>query len=242
MPDLDRRTRPQRLLDGLVGACKAALTTGALPAAGGLRPQVMVTIDYRDLLDRLEHTTAQGPRYRTPAAGTGTSTNDRPTGSPGIPSIRHPGHRVVHVHRTRSTPPRSGRSPATPTSSPSCSAAKDASWTSAAPPGFSRRTSAKPSPPATRAARSPAAPSPPPGAKPTTSPTGHTADPPAPTTEPCSAPITTTSSTKNSGPSRSKPASPGSSRHPTSTHTKNHAATTIKHEDHTCNTSLKLVP
>ncbi|MDQ0077816.1 HNH endonuclease signature motif containing protein [Arthrobacter oryzae] len=85
--DLDRRTRPQRLLDGLVGACKAALTTGALPAAGGLRPQVMVTIDYRDLLERLEQITAQGPRYRTPAAGTGTSTRDRPTGSPGIPGI-----------------------------------------------------------------------------------------------------------------------------------------------------------
>jgi hypothetical protein len=31
-----------------------------------------------------------------------------------------------------------------------------------------------------------------PGAKPTTSPTGHTAEPPAQTTEPCSAPITTT--------------------------------------------------
>lgn len=50
---LDQRTRPQRLLDGLVGACKAALATGDLPAAGGLRPQVMVTIDYRDLLDKL---------------------------------------------------------------------------------------------------------------------------------------------------------------------------------------------
>ena len=50
---LDQRTRPQRLLDGLVGACKAALAAGNLPAAGGLRPQVMVTIDYRDLLDKL---------------------------------------------------------------------------------------------------------------------------------------------------------------------------------------------
>ncbi|WP_426226731.1 DUF222 domain-containing protein [Pseudarthrobacter sp. DSP2-3-2b1] len=79
--NLDRRTRPQQLLDGLVGACKAALATGTLPAAGGLRPQIMVTIDYRDLLDRLEYATAQGPRYRsqTPTAtspgsipGTGT--------------------------------------------------------------------------------------------------------------------------------------------------------------------------
>jgi len=42
---LDLRSRPQRLLDGLIGACKAALATGGLPATGGLRPQVMVTID-----------------------------------------------------------------------------------------------------------------------------------------------------------------------------------------------------
>ncbi len=53
LPSLDLRSRPQRLLDGLVGACKAALTTGGLPAAGGLRPQVMATIDYRDLVQRL---------------------------------------------------------------------------------------------------------------------------------------------------------------------------------------------
>ena len=76
---LDRRTRPQQLLDGLVGACKAALATGTLPAAGGLRPQVMVTIDYRDLLDRLEHATAQGPRYRSRTSGISTDPG------PGIP-------------------------------------------------------------------------------------------------------------------------------------------------------------
>ncbi|MCB5273934.1 hypothetical protein BJG92_01460 [Arthrobacter sp. SO5] len=51
----DLRTRPQKLLDGLTGACKVALATGTLPAAGGLRPQVMVTIDYRDLLAKLGH-------------------------------------------------------------------------------------------------------------------------------------------------------------------------------------------
>ncbi|SDP58712.1 protein of unknown function, partial [Arthrobacter sp. ok909] len=54
---LDQRSRAQRLLDGLVGACEVALATGGLPAAGGLRPQVMVTIDYRDLLARLGTTT-----------------------------------------------------------------------------------------------------------------------------------------------------------------------------------------
>ncbi|MDQ0756698.1 HNH endonuclease signature motif containing protein [Arthrobacter sp. B3I4] len=50
---LDLRSRPQKLLDGLVGACKVALASGGLSASGGLRPQVMVTIDYRDLLERL---------------------------------------------------------------------------------------------------------------------------------------------------------------------------------------------
>lgn len=66
---LDRRTRPQRLLDGLVGACKATLTAGDLPAAGGLRPQVMVTIDYRDLLERLGGAAAE---TREPGSNAGT--------------------------------------------------------------------------------------------------------------------------------------------------------------------------
>ena len=61
---LDRRSRPQRLLDGLVGACKAALATGGLPAAGGLRPQVMATIDYRDLARRLRGQRAPATRAR----------------------------------------------------------------------------------------------------------------------------------------------------------------------------------
>ncbi|XTR52707.1 DUF222 domain-containing protein [Pseudarthrobacter sp. So.54] len=55
---LDRRSRPQKHLDGLVGACSVALASGTLPSAGGLRPQVMVTIAYRDLLDELEGRTA----------------------------------------------------------------------------------------------------------------------------------------------------------------------------------------
>nr|WP_284751399.1 HNH endonuclease signature motif containing protein [Arthrobacter sp. efr-133-R2A-120] len=51
---LDRRTRAQKLLDGLLGACKIALAAGALPAAGGQRPQIMATIDHRDLLAALK--------------------------------------------------------------------------------------------------------------------------------------------------------------------------------------------
>ncbi|MDR6504849.1 DUF222 domain-containing protein [Arthrobacter oryzae] len=80
---LDLRTRPQRLLDGLVGACKAGLSTSGLPTSGGLRPQVMVTIDYRDLLDRLEHTTDQESETTlSPGSPRNTSTGRLPgTGS-----------------------------------------------------------------------------------------------------------------------------------------------------------------
>ncbi|WP_336711344.1 HNH endonuclease signature motif containing protein [Arthrobacter sp. USHLN218] len=46
-------TRPQQLLEGLVGSCRIALTTDKLPRAGGHRPQVMVTIDYQDLVKQI---------------------------------------------------------------------------------------------------------------------------------------------------------------------------------------------
>uniref|UniRef100_UPI001359BC6A HNH endonuclease signature motif containing protein n=1 Tax=Arthrobacter zhaoguopingii TaxID=2681491 RepID=UPI001359BC6A len=51
----ERPTRAQQLLAGLVGACRIALATDGLPAAGGHRPQVMVTIDYRTLTGELDH-------------------------------------------------------------------------------------------------------------------------------------------------------------------------------------------
>ncbi|MBT8161662.1 HNH endonuclease [Arthrobacter sp. GN70] len=70
-PSLDRRSRAQKLLDGLVGACGVALSTAELPAAGGLRPQVMVTIDYRELLDRIEH--------ESPAASRGSVSSSSST-------------------------------------------------------------------------------------------------------------------------------------------------------------------
>ncbi|MBG6190286.1 hypothetical protein IWX64_001226 [Arthrobacter sp. CAN_A212] len=52
----DGRTRAQMLLDGLVGACRLALTTSELPATGGHRPQVMVTIGFEELLGRVNGT------------------------------------------------------------------------------------------------------------------------------------------------------------------------------------------
>ncbi|WP_104180732.1 HNH endonuclease signature motif containing protein [Arthrobacter sp. B0490] len=47
-------TRAQQLLEGLVSACRIALSTSGLPATGGHRPQVMVTIDYKDLIGETE--------------------------------------------------------------------------------------------------------------------------------------------------------------------------------------------
>jgi hypothetical protein len=86
---LDRRTRPQKMLDGLVGACKAALAAGAVPAAGGLRPQVMVTIDYRDLLTRLG--TPASPDRTASATGTAPD-RTAPAGFPPGRAVPEPQH------------------------------------------------------------------------------------------------------------------------------------------------------
>lgn len=48
--ELDRSTWAQQLLDGLVGACRIALASSKLSDAGGMRPQVLVTINYKDLV------------------------------------------------------------------------------------------------------------------------------------------------------------------------------------------------
>jgi len=74
---LDRRSRPQKLLDGLISACKAALTTGTLPTAGGHRPQITATIDYRHLLDSLTDKTT-GTANTAPGTGNYTFTGPVP--------------------------------------------------------------------------------------------------------------------------------------------------------------------
>ncbi|MGW9413867.1 DUF222 domain-containing protein [Arthrobacter cupressi] len=76
-PELGRRSRAQKLLDGLVGACGVALTTGELPANGGLRPQVMVTIGYRDLLGQLNHA-ATARSQTSPRTSSGSATFQGP--------------------------------------------------------------------------------------------------------------------------------------------------------------------
>ncbi|TQJ34984.1 HNH endonuclease signature motif containing protein [Arthrobacter sp. SLBN-122] len=47
--DLDRRTRAQKQLDGIITAAKTALATNTLPTTGGNRPQIIATIHYQDL-------------------------------------------------------------------------------------------------------------------------------------------------------------------------------------------------
>ncbi|MGW9413055.1 DUF222 domain-containing protein [Arthrobacter cupressi] len=74
---LDRRSRPQKLLDGLISACKAALTSGNLPTAGGHRPQITATIDYQHLLGALTDRGALKEKTADPgntAPGTGSFT------------------------------------------------------------------------------------------------------------------------------------------------------------------------
>lgn len=69
-PDLERRTRPQKQLDGIIGAVKAGLTTNSLPATGGNRPQIIATINCQDLFPH-RPTTAGGQEKAPRSGGTG---------------------------------------------------------------------------------------------------------------------------------------------------------------------------
>jgi hypothetical protein len=203
LPSLDRRSRAQKLLDGLVGACAVALTTGELPANGGLRPQVMVTIDYQDLPERLDRAEHHTPTSATPQPSTGASTFHGPLHPTAIrkiacdadiiPVLLGSDSRVLDIGRTtRIFPPHIRKAliardqgcafPDCTIPAPWCEAHHITYWTN--------------------------------GGK------------PAPTTASCFAHTTTTSSTKNTGPSPPTPAPHGSNPHPTSTPTKHHDATT----------------
>ena len=60
LPDLERRTRAQQQLDGILAALTAGLTTNELPATGGNRPQILATINYQDLFPTPGTTTPTG--------------------------------------------------------------------------------------------------------------------------------------------------------------------------------------
>ncbi|UZX04456.1 DUF222 domain-containing protein [Arthrobacter sp. CDRTa11] len=69
--DLDRRTRSQKQLDGIITAIKAGLTTNTLPTTGGNRPQILATINYQDLLPHLPQTDFIANPENSAAAATG---------------------------------------------------------------------------------------------------------------------------------------------------------------------------
>jgi hypothetical protein len=50
---VDKRTRPQKLADGLCRTLRLGLASNKLPVNGGYRPQVMVTIDHKTLTGQL---------------------------------------------------------------------------------------------------------------------------------------------------------------------------------------------
>ncbi|WP_461187729.1 HNH endonuclease signature motif containing protein [Arthrobacter sp. Z4-13] len=81
--ELDRRTRSQKQLDGLVGAAKVALATNTLPSTGGNRPQIIATINYQDLLPHRTGTnyTGNGGTRTGTAATTNTTTTGTGTGT-----------------------------------------------------------------------------------------------------------------------------------------------------------------
>jgi hypothetical protein len=110
-PDLDRRTLAQQRLDGLVGASKAALAAGTLPATGGLRPQVMVTINHRDLLNSIQTAAAQGPRYDRNRPGNQQTDSAQPTSIPWQTTINPP--TGPGIWQTSDTEPVAGTSPDT---------------------------------------------------------------------------------------------------------------------------------
>ncbi|MCT9868118.1 HNH endonuclease signature motif containing protein [Paenarthrobacter aurescens] len=93
-PDLDRRTRPQKHLNGLTGACSVAMSTGKLPSNGGLRPQLTVTIDHRDLFEHLTRTqlpdtdTTRNPLHQP--GNTGDARNPLSTGTATFTGPIHP--------------------------------------------------------------------------------------------------------------------------------------------------------
>ncbi|MHC6222701.1 HNH endonuclease signature motif containing protein [Arthrobacter sp. MMS24-S77] len=84
---LEGRSRAQKLLDGLIGACRLALATGSLPAAGGHRPQILATIDHRELF----------PQYgRDPQPG-----QPSPTGQPSPSGQASPSSQPALFNRPR---------------------------------------------------------------------------------------------------------------------------------------------
>lgn len=112
----EERTRPQRQLDGVISALKGALSMlsgNGLPSAGGVRPQVLVTIDHESLQDALHAVSrrASGPhpganRRLTGIDGPDTTTlhqDELPLGDDQPTSSTRPRITARTTHRSRET-------------------------------------------------------------------------------------------------------------------------------------------
>ncbi|OAE00496.1 HNH endonuclease signature motif containing protein [Arthrobacter sp. OY3WO11] len=110
-PDLERRTRPQKQLDGIIGAVKAGLTTNALPITGGNRPQIIATINYQDLFPhRATNSGGQETGSWSRGAG-GASTRSDTSASDGTgtdPGARTGAGSCANTSTVTGTGPRSG--------------------------------------------------------------------------------------------------------------------------------------
>ena len=84
--DLDRRTRSQKQLDGIISAVKAGLTTNTLPTTGGNRPQIIATINYQDLFPH--HRTRPGAEESGTGSNAGPATSAGPGADPASTTTR----------------------------------------------------------------------------------------------------------------------------------------------------------
>ncbi|HEU5007449.1 MAG TPA: DUF222 domain-containing protein, partial [Jatrophihabitantaceae bacterium] len=74
----DERTASQRRHDGLAEACSRLLRSGTLPDSGGAETTILVTIDYRDLLQRYWNTTGIGSSDTDNTANTSAASGGPP--------------------------------------------------------------------------------------------------------------------------------------------------------------------
>ena len=208
----DTRSGDQRRADALTELARRNLEGGRLPQSGGMRPQLLVTVDLDSLLGH-------------PGTLGGEVGDAFPLAPEACRRLACDGavtRVLVTRHRTDHPPPRPRTAPApiAPTTRPAwvtraawppCSrrrpggsprplvAAPPNPWRSAAPPGSSPPPNGPPWSSATAAVRWPAASDPRPGAKPTICATGSMAAPPTWRTWPWSAEPTTARSMRAGG-------------------------------------------
>ena len=223
----DTRSGSQRTADALAELARRSLEAGRLPQAGGIRPQLTVTVDLDSLLGRHDAVGGEvgGPGPLDPQACQRLACDAAVTR---VLVTRHPDHQQHPSHhhhpdidtaspaRDPGTDPPPTRPPAPATRAgpkgwrggygqrrPCCHrhwvGPRPSRWRSAGPPGSSSPPNAPPWPSATAAVSSPTVTARWPGARPTTCATGSMAARPIWPTWPCCAEPTTARSMRAAG-------------------------------------------